>query len=98
MEAVLRSDIVLHADGSLRFGARLCVPGGSVRQELMAEAHSSPYSVHPGGTKMYMDLRQHYWWHGIKREIAGFISRCMICQQIKDEHQRTAGLLQPLPI
>ena len=49
-EAGLRSDIVVHADGSLRFGARLCVPKGRVRQELMVEAHSSSYSVHPGGT------------------------------------------------
>ena len=61
VEAGLRSDLVIHSDGSLRFGSRLCVPRGSVRQELLAEAQSSSYSIHPGGTKMYRDLRQHYW-------------------------------------
>jgi len=34
----------------------------------------------------------------MKREIAQFIARCLVCQQVKAEHQRTAGLLQPLPI
>ena len=47
---------------------------------------------------MYRDLRQHYWWYDMKREVAEFVSKCLICQQVKAEHQRTAGLLQPLPI
>ena len=34
----------------------------------------------------------------MKREIADFVSRCLICQQVKVEHQRPAGLLQPLSI
>ena len=51
VKARLRQDIVIHADGSLRFGSRLCVPSGEVRRELLSEAHSSPYSVHPGVLK-----------------------------------------------
>ena len=98
MEAGLRKDLLLHEDGSLRYGARLCVPKGEVRQELLLETHNSPYNIHPGGTKMYRDLKQHFWWHEMKREIARFISKCLDCQQVKAEHQRTAGLLQPLPI
>ena len=54
--------------------------GGDIRQEVMSEAHSSQYSVHPGGTKMYRDIRQHFWWNGMKREIARFVSRCLVCQ------------------
>ena len=34
----------------------------------------------------------------MKREIAEFVSQCLYCQQVKVEHQRSAGLLQPLPI
>jgi len=82
----------------LRYGARLCVPKGDVRQELLVEAHNSPYNIHPGGTKMYRDLKQHFLWHEMKREIAKFISKCQVCQQVKAEHQRTAGLLQLLLI
>jgi len=51
VEAKLRQNIVIHVDGSLQFGSRLCVPSGEVRRELLSEAHSSPYSVHPGVLK-----------------------------------------------
>jgi len=94
----LRTDLIIHRDESLRYGTRLCMPRKDVRQELQAKAHNSPHSVHPGRTKMYRDLKQYFWWHEMKREIARFVSKCLVCQQVKDEHQRTAGLLQPLPI
>nr|GFD28750.1 putative reverse transcriptase domain-containing protein [Tanacetum cinerariifolium] len=58
----------------------------------------SPFSVHPGSTKMYHDLKQHFWWSGMKRDVATFVSRCLVCQQVKIEHQRASGLLQPLDI
>ncbi|KAJ6798227.1 uncharacterized protein M6B38_214075 [Iris pallida] len=97
-EEGLQTGIRKHPDGSLRFGDRLCVPRGDLRTEVMSEAHNSQYSIHPGSTKMYKDLRQTFWWHGMKREVARFVSRYLVCQQVKAEHQRTAGLLQPLPI
>lgn len=88
----------IHSDGALYFGDRICVPKGEVREEVLAEAHSSVYSIHPGGTKMYQDLKAHFWWNGMKREIARYVSRCLVCQQVKAEHQKPAGLLQPLSI
>jgi len=98
VEAGLRTDFLLNGDGSLRYGARLCVPKGDIRQGLLEEANNSPYNINPGGTKMYRDLKQHFWWHRMKREITRFQSKCLVCQQVKVEHQRTAGLLQPLSI
>jgi hypothetical protein len=47
---------------------------------------------------MYVDIRQKYWWSGMKADIARFVAHCDNCQRIKAEHQRPAGLLQPLPI
>jgi hypothetical protein len=47
---------------------------------------------------MYKDLKTHYWWYGMKRDIAKYVSLCDICQRVKAEHQRPAGLLQPLKI
>jgi hypothetical protein len=64
----------------------------------MEEAHNTPYSIHPGGTKMYQDLKEIFWWHGMKRDIASFIARCDICQRVKAKHQCPAGLLQPLQV
>nr|GEZ14481.1 hypothetical protein [Tanacetum cinerariifolium] len=51
-----------------------------------------------GFTKMYRDLKQHYWWNGMKQDIATFVGKCLICQQVKIEHQRASVLLQPLDI
>ncbi|GAB2270898.1 hypothetical protein Dimus_038886 [Dionaea muscipula] len=87
------------SDGLLRFRDRVCVPDDSVlREELMTEAHCFWFSIHPGSTKMYRDLREHFWWSGMKRVIAEFVSRYLTCQQVKIEYQRPTGRLQPLPI
>ncbi|RVW67492.1 Transposon Ty3-I Gag-Pol polyprotein [Vitis vinifera] len=97
--ANFRPDFVLSDDEILRFGTRLCVPNDEdLRRELLEEAHCSKFAIHPGGTKMYKDLRQNYWWSGMKRDIAQFVAQCLVCQQVKAEHQRPAGSLQPLAI
>jgi hypothetical protein len=74
-------------------------------QRLSAKASSEgwrlclrPNTIHPGTTKMYLDLKTRYWWRGMKKEIAQYVARCDICQRTKAEHQKPAGLLQPLPI
>ncbi|GKA76421.1 putative reverse transcriptase domain-containing protein [Tanacetum coccineum] len=67
---------------------------GDVRKLIMDEAHTSRYSVHPGADKMYYDLRDLYWWPGMKRDIAEYVSRCLTCSKIKAEHQKPSGFLQ----
>ncbi|XP_049359244.1 uncharacterized protein LOC125823941 [Solanum verrucosum] len=47
---------------------------------------------------MYRDLRQHYWWSGMRRDIVNYVSRCLSCQQVKAKHLRPSGELQRLPI
>ena len=80
-------------------GQRMCVPEyGELKKDIMEEAHSSSYAMHPNSTKMYRTLKEHYWWNGMKKEITGFISRCLTCQQVKAEHQRPVGKIQLLPI
>ncbi|GJV52187.1 putative reverse transcriptase domain-containing protein [Tanacetum coccineum] len=82
-------------DGSLYFMDRTWVPlVGGVRTTIMDEAHKSRYSVHPGADKMYYDLRDMYWWPGMKRDIATYVSECLTCAKVKAEHQRPSGLLQ----
>ena len=52
----------------------------------MKEAQYSRFIVHLGETKMYHDLRRQYWWHGMKQDVARFVSKCLTCQQVKVEH------------
>jgi hypothetical protein len=64
----------------------------------LREAHDSAYSIHPGSTKMYHDLKENYWWYGFKRDVATHVALCDVCQRVKAEHQRPVGLLQPLKV
>jgi hypothetical protein len=85
--------------GTLWFGKRLCVPEDkTIRKVILSEAHESAYSIHPRSTKMYLDLREKYWWYGLKRDVAEYVALCDTCQMVKAEHQRPAGLLQPMQI
>ncbi|KAF3626154.1 hypothetical protein FXO38_29429 [Capsicum annuum] len=52
------------------------------------EVHGAHYSINPGATKMYHNLREIYWWSGMKRDITEFMAKCSTCQQVKIEHQK----------
>ena len=69
-----------------------------LREEILREFHCSQFFVHPGGTKMYHDLRCQCYWSGMKRRVRDFVQRCLTCQQVKVEHQKPVGLLQPLEV
>ena len=76
----------VYSDGSLRYRGLVMVPQlTDLREEILREFHCSRFSVHPGGTKMYQDLRRQYYWSGMKRHVADFVRRCT-CQQVKIEH------------
>jgi len=52
---------IIHVDGTLRFQNKLCMPHKEeLKRWILEEAHNTQYSVHPGGTKMYRDLRQFF--------------------------------------
>ncbi|GAU44000.1 hypothetical protein TSUD_91790 [Trifolium subterraneum] len=86
-------------DGVIQFENRICVPNDAdLKRLILEEAHKSGFSIHLGSTKMYHDLKKNYWWPNMKTEIAEFVSRCIVCQQVKIEHQKPAGPLQPLEI
>jgi len=85
--------------GVLWFDNRIMVPKDhQLQRKIFYEAHLSKFSIHPGSTKMYQDLRQNYWWTRMKREIAKYVSECDVCQRIKASHLKVAGTLQPLSI
>ena len=91
-----KAEFQIRDDGMTVKGQRMCVPKyGELKRDIMEEAHSSAYAMHPGSTKMYKTLKEHYWWNGMKKEIASFVSRGLTCQQVKAEHQ---GKIQLLPI
>ena len=85
--------------GKLWYEDWICVAQDeALRRLILEEAHHSAYSIHLGSTKMYMDLKQKYWWTGMKGDIAEYVTQCDTCRRVKAKHQRPVGLLQPLHI
>ncbi|WVZ62418.1 hypothetical protein U9M48_012174 [Paspalum notatum var. saurae] len=81
------------ADGTVWHGDRICVPNiKSMRDLILKEAHETAYSIHPGSEKMYQDLKQKFWWYGMKREVARIRSFG------ESRASKPAGLLRPLKI
>ncbi|KAD1930830.1 hypothetical protein E3N88_42132 [Mikania micrantha] len=81
-------------DGLMYYLNRLWIPNrDGLRMMIMDEAHKSRYSIHPGADKMYQDLRALYWWPGMKKDIAEYVSKCLNYAKVKAEHQRPSGLL-----
>jgi hypothetical protein len=99
IEAGKAPDFTEDEHGIVWFRKRICVPDvDQLREKILQEAHDSAYSIHPGSTKMYQDLKERYWWHGMKHDVAAHVALCDVCQRVKAEHQRPAGLLQPLKV
>jgi hypothetical protein len=72
----------------LWYKGMICVPNvKELKEKILHEAHESAYSIHPGGNKMYHDLKATYWWNAMKRDIAKYVALCDTCQRLKTEHQ-----------
>jgi hypothetical protein len=67
-------------EGVLRYKGMICVPNvKELKDKILHEAHESAYSIHPGGNKMYYDLKATYWWYGMKRDVAEYVALCDTC-------------------
>ncbi|GKD22448.1 putative reverse transcriptase domain-containing protein [Tanacetum coccineum] len=64
-----------------------------LRKVMMDEAHRSRYSIHPRADKMYMDVKEYYWWPGMKKGITLYVRKCLTCAKVKAEHQKPSELL-----
>ena len=83
----------------LTYKNRIYIPNVEyLRRIIMDGIHQAPYSGHLRYQKTIAPARKQYFWSGMKKDIAEYISKCMKCQHVKVEHQHPIGLLQPLPI
>jgi hypothetical protein len=68
-------------EGVFQYKGRICVPNViELKDKILHEEHESAYSIHPGGNKMYHDLKATYWWYGMKRDVAEYVALCDTCQ------------------
>jgi hypothetical protein len=81
-------DFLEDGEGVLWYKGRICVPNiKELKDKILREAHESAYFIHPGGNKMYHDLKATYWWYGMKRDVTEYVALCDTCQRVKAEHQ-----------
>ena len=94
-----KTDYAIDERGGLLYKSRLCVTNVmDLRKKILYESHNTVFTMHPRGNKMYQDMKQYYWWQGMKKDIFEYVSKCLTCQQVKAEHQVPPSLLNPLPI
>ena len=84
----------LYERGVLWFKNRLVVPKDrELRNQILDEALSSKLSIHLGSSKMYQDLKTHFWWTKMKKEIVAYVARCDVCSRVKVDHLKPGGPL-----
>ena len=89
----------MNVDGFGYYRDWVCVPNDDeLKKSILEEAHWGSFAMHPGSTKMYQDLKTSYWWSGMKRDVLEFVTKCMVCQKVKAEHQVPSELLPPIKI
>ena len=94
-----KTDFSIDGCGGLLYKNRLCVPNDmELKNKILYESHNTVFTMHPGSNKMYQDMKQYYWWRGMKKHISEYVAKCLTCQQVKAEHQVSSSLLNPLPI
>src|ERR1051325_7358713 len=92
-------DFKLDAQGVLRFRDCICIPDDeTIKKVILEESHRSSFSIHPGATKMYQDLKGLFWWPGRKCDVAQFVYACLTYHKSKIKHHKPAGLIQPLEV
>ena len=65
----------MNSEGLLLFRGSEYIPElGDLRNLVMLEAHKALYSAHLGVKKMHANLKQHYYWLGMKRDIVDFVA------------------------
>jgi len=64
-------EFVMGSDGVLRFRGMVCVPDDvEVKRLILEKGHKSRFTLHLGMTKMYQDLKETFWWQGMKKDMA----------------------------
>lgn len=79
-------------------GASMVPQDSDMRYDILKDTHSSPFFLHLGSTRMYKMIRAPYWWKSMKRDVAEYVAKCLLCHLVKVVHQRPAGPLQPVQI
>ena len=98
MDLVVKGEVSKHLqrysmDGGsyLRRDGWMCVPQvEDLMRAVLEEAHHSRMTIHPDDDNMYRDMRRMFYWSGMKKSVAEFVSKCLVCKGGAKEARRTS--------
>ena len=74
------------------------IDGRFLQTELITEFHTPKIFAHQGGNKLDRAIRREYYWPGMSKDIRRYVKNCHECSRNKTRHDKTPGLLKPLPV
>ena len=77
-------------------GVRHIVPRSNQRASLLRQMHEE--LGHFGVRMTHTMLRNQYWWTGMYQQVATYVSRCEVCDQVRSIFNTFSALLRHLPI
>ena len=87
MNGEIRENFQITPDRMLVMKGRVYVPNvDDLVKAIIEEAHCSAYTMYPDNIKMYRTNKENYLWSNMKRDITEFVSKCLVCQQVKAKH------------
>ena len=75
---------------------RVVVPQDQ-RRRLFEEAHGGTFRAHLSDQKVYSELRKHYWWEGMRRDVHQWTRACLTCATYH-VGRKVRPPLTPLPV
>ena len=68
------------------------------RSLVLETAHCTPMSGHLGIKSTYEKILRHFFWPGLREDVASFCKSCLICQQVGKRNQKIPPAhLHPIP-
>ena len=83
--------------GYYTYQGRIVVPG-TMRQEVIAQHHSTVVAGHFGWERTLNLVSRHFWWPQMREDVQKYVQTCASCQQSKAANHKPFGLLNPLEI
>ena len=73
------------------------IPPTRSRERLFQEVHGGVFASHLSDTKVHSELRKHYWWSGMRADIARWSKGCLVCATHSAAHA-VRPTLTPIPV
>ena len=93
-EVCLRDDVLVKVRDNV---TKLVVPV-NLRRRLFDFTHAGPTAAHLDATRMIKQLKPHYYWPGLSRDVKLWYKQCVQCTQSKGPPLRPHGHLQKIPV